>query len=276
MNKKFKAIIAGTMAAATVATTAVALTASAATKTFWFDTTGDVYGGSASENVIHYSQLSLFEDATIRYQTVEKDMMEGNKILTVDFSQDPTAKKKKIESWIKSCVDDYMQHLNLENSWGADVSGKYALEVLPGKSAQFDVMVVPGYRLTSNFDITSVSLNPYYGADGKSKASTDTAWLTVKFKINNGRILIDEHDIKIDGCNSNTKFTRDLSDFYTEGAYTTGTMEFLVPLSYAGSTRTVTINGTNVGTVTLPKLSSNFRIGFDRYISNLTGTYKNV
>lgn len=271
---KTKKIIAATLAVATATTMAV--TASAASKTFWFDTTGNVYGGSASKNVIHYSELSMFEDTTIKYETVEKDMMEGNKILTVDFSQDPTAKRKKIESWVKSCVDDYMENLNLKNSWGADVSGKYALEVLRGNSsAQYDVMVVPGYRLTSNFDITSVSLNPYYGADGKSKASTDTAWLTVKFKINNGHILIDEYDIDIDGCNSNRKFTRNLSDFYTEDAYTTGTASFLVPLKYAGTTRTVTINGTKVGTVTLPKLSSNFHIGCDRYISNLNGTYKN-
>ncbi|MBE6881030.1 MAG: hypothetical protein E7490_09385 [Ruminococcaceae bacterium] len=277
MNKKFKAIVAGTMAAATVATTAVALTASAAAKTFWFDTTGDVYGGSASENVIHYSQLELhgYSDDYINYKTVEKDMTEGNKILTVDFSKDPTAKKKKIESWVKSCVDDYMEDLYLKNSLGGDVSGKYTLEALQGsKSAQFDVMVVPGYRLTSNFDITGVSLTPYREADGKN--STTHAWLNVNYKINGGRILIDDNEIKVYGCNSSREFTRNLSDFYTEGAYTTGTQKLLVPLSYAGSTRAVTINGTNVGTVTLPKLSSNFHIGFDRYILNLTGTYKNV
>lgn len=270
---KTKKIIAATLAVATATTMVV--TASAATKTFWFDTTGDVYGNSASENVIHYSKLSMFEDATIRYQTVEKDMQEGNKILTVDFAQDPTARKKKIESWVKSCVDDYMDNLYFKKYLGnADVSGKYALEVLPGKSAQFDVMVVPGYRLTSNFDITGVSLTPYREADGKD--STTHAWLNVNYKINGGRILIDDSEINVNGCNSNREFTRDLSDFYTEGAYTTGTQKLLVPLSYAGSTRTVTINGTNVGTVTLPKLSSNFHIGFDRYISHLNGTYKNV
>ncbi len=277
MNKKFKAIIAGTMAVATVATTAVALTASAATKTFWFDTTGNVYGGSTSENVIHYSQLEQFGSPSniIKYNTVEKNMMEGNVILTVDFSQDPTAKRKSIAEYVKSSVDGYMESLYIKDKWNSDITSKYALEVVPGdRSWQFDVMVVPQYKLTRNFDITGVSLTPYYESNGKE--STTHAWLSVDYKIYGGRILIGDLDIDVYGCNSNRKFTRNLSDFYTEGEYTTGTQEFLVPLSYAGSTRSITVDGYNAGTVTLPKLNSNFRIGFDRYMSHLKGTYKNV
>ena len=269
----FKKIAAVTLAAATLATTMI--TASAADKVFKFDTTGNVYGNvKNTDNYIHFSQLDYFADNIIKYQKVEKNMMEGNVILTVDFAKDPTARRKAIAASDKPCVDDYMESLYIETSSGGAITSKHALEVIWGaKTCEYNVIVSPHYELINNFDVTGVSLTPYSNAYGET--STDSAWLNVEYKINGKHILIGEHAIDVYGTISNTKFTRNFSDFYSEGKYTKGQMSFLVPLSYAGSTRSITVNGAQVGTVTLPKLPSSFRIGFDRYRAYADGSYKN-
>ncbi|MBE6880718.1 MAG: hypothetical protein E7490_07810 [Ruminococcaceae bacterium] len=246
MNKKFKAIVAGTMAAATVATTAVALTASAAT--IRFNSTGNTFGYSTN-NVINYKNLTYLGDNTITYSNVT-NLKEGNVVLAINF-EDPN------EDYFSDydIMDEYLEKLQLKNSSGNSIVGNsYALKVKGGLFDEELVTVVPTRDVTNKIDITSAKITPVWEASANSY-STSTAWLEVNYKINGSHILVDKNDFSSRYVAGEIK--NDFNDFYSATDVTTGTWKMKVNLSdfkYSGTTYTINYKGVKVATVKTPKL----------------------
>lgn len=275
--KALKKITAIALAAATAATMTV--TASAAN--FTFKTTGTTYSHNTSDNYIYYKDLDSFTTNKITFETQEKSMMEGNSILTVDFAKDPTARRKIIAD--STSVYDYMDSLRIKGRNNSRLGNtRYVLEVVDGaRTTLKNVMVVPSYVLTDNFNITGASLESY-AEPYTNKPSTTQAWLYVDFKINDHHILLNDSDLDVYGTISNYELLRlNFSNAYTDDVYTTGRMRYLVDLKpFVNSTKSVELIGNRIGTITIPKLPNvnawtPFSIGFHRFYGGLKCTYKN-
>lgn len=263
--KKFKKLIA--LAVAMAAFTASAISASAANsdkvKYFEMDEIESSY--YLANNTIHYTELlNGFGKNVFTFSDVDKTMMEGNIVLSVDFTNlsGKTTKEKyrRLSDSDFLCeIADYMDGLYLKNTAGKFITeGKYPLTVnLNAPRGHVNVMMDTNYRVFNNFDFT----NAHYVHNDNTK--TDN--LGLYYKINDLHVL-PSYTIVLEEISNSSKRAQFTSEFYENrcnyytknakgelGCMTTGNVTFQIPSQYRGKSFNAYINGRNVGKVTLPQ-----------------------
>ena len=263
--KKYKKLIA--LAVAVLTLSATAITASAAIKiSEWNEATiemGDIEAEYyLANNTIHYSELLCDYDKNfLIFSDVDKRLMEGNIVLSVDFSNpNGTTRREKYPNLynkdFKEIVVDYMDGLYLKDANGKFITeGKYPLTVdLNGPKSYANVMVDTNWRVFSNFDMTE----GHYVAWG-----SEMAYFDLYFQIKD-MIVLPSYNIVLKEITSSSKpaeftcnFLQNYCETYTKNGQeydmTSGYVEFRIPTKYAGKNFYVYANGMNVGKVTLPK-----------------------
>ena len=249
--KKLKKIAAIAVASVTLAATAINACAAIKEKSIEMGEIEATY--YLANNTIHYSELlDGFDKNSLIFSGVDKTLMEGNVVLTVDF--DGAKKLKKMRD--DGSAIQLMSSLHLKDADGKFITeGKYPL-IADGNAAPRGCMnVMVGHpTIFFNFDLTQGN----YTACG-SKYN----YLHLRFQIRDYMVL-PSYKITLEeiSSSSNTaKFTgefvyNDFTTYNTKGYnnyLTTGNMLFEIPTKYAGKSFNAYINGMKVGKVTLPK-----------------------
>lgn len=257
MKKLNKLIV---LAAAIFTMSAMAITASAAIKE-WNEKTikmGEVKSNYyLANNTIHYSKLlGNYDKNFLVFSGVDKRLMEGNIVLSVDFSDRNSDREGDISDEIFDRIPEYMDGLYLKDANGKFITeGKYPLTVnYNAPDAYINVMVDTNKRVFNNFDLTQGC----YAA-----CSAKTNYFDLYFQIKD-MIVLPSYNIVLKEITSSSKaaeftgkFIQNYSETYRKNGQeydmTCGYVEFLLPPEYAGKSFYAYINGMKVGKVTLPK-----------------------
>ena len=260
--KKFKRIAA--LIVATVTLAATAMTASAANWLEYNFRRGEIKSTYyIANNIVHYtSLLKGYNKNMFTFSSVDKTLMEGNIVLSVDFANlNATSSKEKydISDELFDKIPDYMDGLYLKDATGKFITeGKYPLTVnYNAPKAYINVMVDTNWRVFNNFDLTGA----YYTAYGK----TDT--LTLHYQIKDIFVLPSYHIVLEEISNSSTRakfsgeFVQNTCGYATinrkDVAMTVGSYDIKIPSQYRGKSFNAYINGMKVGKVTIPYKSTN-------------------
>ena len=203
----------------------------------WFD-----YYDSYKQNYLH---VFTFSD-------VDKTIMEGNVVLTVDFDDPDTLYELRQDG----TAYQFMNSLYLKDSNGKFITeGKYPLTVSTNApKGCLNVFVDTNWRVFNNFDMTKGC----YAACG-----VKYNYFNLYFQIND-MIVLPSYSIVLKEITSSSnpaeftgKFLQNYSETYRKNRQeynkTCGNVEFLIPPEYAGKSFYAYINGMKVGKVTLPK-----------------------
>lgn len=255
--KKFKKLAAVMVAVVTLmATTINACAAIVNDETYyWFNQLKATY--YLANNTIHYSDLLKNRNNNIYFTNVDSRLMEGNIVLSVDFS-DPDSEWRDIP---ESLITGHMSKLHLrdEKTEKYILEGKYPLTVNYNAPGDYiNVMVDTNRRVFENVEVNKVNL-AYKGSYSKDKAFMEVICYIKDFHVLPGYILT------LEECNSSSpvKLTKQVeisvmynaTDYksYYDGDYTFATFRFYdFPYNkYKGKTFDVKINGIKVGKISL-------------------------
>lgn len=253
--KKFKRIAA--LIVTTVTLAATAMTASATQN--WLElcfNRGHIEATyyRANNTLHYYDSYRVYDKHIINFSSVDKTLMEGNVVLTVDF--DNAKKLKKLRD--EGIATQFMGSLYLKDANGKFITeGKYPLIVNSnGPSGCMNVMV--GHpTIIYDFNLTGA----YYTAYGK----TDT--LTLNYQFKDILVLPSYHIVLEEISNSSTRakfsgeFVQNTCGYATINrqsvAMTVGSYDIKIPSQYRGKSFNAYINGMKVGKVTIPYKSTN-------------------
>lgn len=255
--KKFKRIAA--LIVTTVTLAATTITACAADAYFNRGAIQAKY--YLANNTIHYLNLKDGYNKNIfTFSNVDKTLMEGNVVLSVDFS-DPTLSRKKITM---SNIDivDYMDGLYLMDTNGKFITeGKYPLTVsFNAPKGYVNVIVDTNWRVLNKFNLT----RSYFTTNDQTK----TDRLSLHYKVDDIHVLPSFNIIleEITSSSNPAKFTSEFIQnnmgYYTINArgdlatITQANVEFQIPSKYRGKDFYAYVNGTKVGKVTIPTKST--------------------
>lgn len=196
------------------------------------------------------------------FSDVDKTIMEGNVVLTVDFGN--ARKLKALKE--TSTAYQFMGSLYLKDSNGKFITeGKYPLTVnTNGPSGTLNVMVDTNYRVFPEFNMTQV----YYVAYG----NTDT--LTIHYEFNGLYVLPSYHIelVEISSASTPARFSGDFVNNICGNAtinrksvaMTVGSYDIKIPSKYRGKSFYVYANGWKLGKVTLPYESTS-KVSYNNY-----------
>lgn len=259
--KKIKKLLALTVATITLAATAI--TANAVIKE-WDEkiiemgaVTNTYY---LADNTIHYTDLlGDFDKNFIIFSGVDKKLMEGNIVLSVDFSNlNATSARDRyhISDELFEKIPEYMDGLYLMDANGNYITeGKYPLTVnYNAPKAYINVMVDTNWRVFNNFDLTEGCYEAFSYPGGRD-------YFRLHFQIKDILVLPSYKIILKEATNSSNPLTitgdfgQNIAGTYTKNGReydnTTGYMHFRIPTEYRGKTFYAYINGMKVGKITL-------------------------
>ena len=248
--KKFKKIAAIIVATVTLAATAI--TAFAADAYFYLGAVKAEY--YLANNKIHYSNLKDgYNKNIIYFSDVDKTLMEGNVVLTVDFDNAKNLKKMRADG----SAMRFMDSLYLKDANGKFITeGKYPLIVDGNAASRGCLNVMVGHpTIFFNFDLT----RSYYYFE------KDTDLLQVHYKIPDYQVLPSYNIVLEEISNSPNRvkitgeFGQNSIGYYSINArgdratLTAGDVNYRIPHQYRGKSFYVYVNSMKVGKVTLPK-----------------------
>ena len=254
--KKFKKLVVVMVAAVTLMATAITVCAADNWKEARFSMGKINPSTYLADNTIHYSELlENYEKNIITFSDVDKTLMEGNVVLSVDFS-DPTLSRKKI-TMSNSDIVDYMDGLYLMDTNGKFITeGKYPLIVnFNAPKGYVNVVIDTNWRVFNSFRL---SRSYYYFED-------DTDRLQIHYEIPDilvlpsYNIILEEISTSSNRATLTGEFRQNACTYYSINAkgdraiLTAGDVEYRIPHKYRGKSFYVYINGIKVGKVTLPK-----------------------
>ena len=267
--KKFKKIAAVMVAAVTLAATAITVSASSSAifctfcgqlkeKTIKFNTLNSEYG--LSSNIIHYTDMLKYKNDVrnnITFSSVKGRLMEGNVVLSVDFSNpDATSSKEKykISDELREMIPYYVGTLNIRNAKGEYITeGKYPLIVDYNAPKAYINVMVGHPSIFRNFEKRRLF---YYVCEEDSSKNIFKINYIIKnnFVLPSYNIVLEEitnapNPIKLSGEHCNRiRFTEKDGEKETYGFY-----HFTVLPQYAGKSFYAYIDGIKVGKVTFPQ-----------------------
>ena len=196
------------------------------------------------------------------FSDVDRRIMEGNVVLTVDFGD----LEKLWELCDSNKAYQFMGSLYLKDKNGKFITeGKYPLTANDyGPDGTLNVMVDTNYRVFPEFNMTQV----YYVAYG----NTDT--LTIHYKFN-GMYVLPSYHIELVEISSASTPARFSGDFVNNTcgdatinrksvAMTVGSYDIKIPSKYRGKSFYVYANGWKLGKVTLPYESTS-KVSYTNY-----------
>lgn len=264
--KKFKKVLALAVATVTLAGTAITANAVIAKwneKTIEMGAITNTY--YLADNTIHYTELlGDFDKNFLTFSKVDNKLMEGNIVLSVDFSNlEATRPREKynISDELFEKIPSYMDGLYLKDANGNYITeGKYPLTVsYNAPKAYINVMVDTNWRVFNNFDLTQGRYEAFVTPRGKD-------YFRLHFQIKDILVLPSYKIILKEVTNSSNPLTitgdfgHNIADTYIKNGQeydkTTGYMHFRIPSEYRGKTFYAYINGMNVGKITLPTVFS--------------------
>lgn len=261
--KKLKKIAA--LAVAVVTLVAASITASAGLnfpKAYWIEVEshkGDINTTYyLADNTSHYHSLvNGYDKNMITFSSVDKNLMEGNIVFSVDFAN-PYAESKRDPITLEDYeMADYMDGLYLIDANRKFITeGKYPLTVnYNAPKTYVNVMVDTNWRVFNNFDLTKVY---YFIDDGE----TDTFLLHFKIKdlhvLPSYNIILEEITDSPNPAKFTSEFYQNHCDFSRKdgSAYTEGSVTVAIPPKYRDKSFNAYINGMKVGKVTTTHLST--------------------
>lgn len=259
--KKLRKIVAAVLAAATVVAVAT-ISAGAVTRNNVGNYELTYYAGSAP--TIHYSKLQYMQENNIHFTNSiwskyygSNQLIEGTKFLNVDFSADPTARKKKT-TLNEATKMNYMEDLYLYDGDGMNISElKYPVAVTKNSSCIYTLML-ESKRTYQNFDITKVSMKY------NSSWSGGMYEVYVDFKISDKHILTFRPDLVLNAKQSTSGNVVDVQFWGTpnDNPSTTGQIKYLIRPWESGEMN-VEYCGITVGSIFVPNSkSSNMSLSF--------------
>lgn len=257
--KKFAAVI-----VATVTLAATAITASAADN--WLEVYYNRGAVNSSyylaNNRIHYTNLLNGEHKSIfTFSSVPRNLMEGNIVLSVDFSDPYDEYAWNFENYE---IGDYLDDIYLRDSSGKFITeGKYPLTVnFNAPDCYVNIMVDTNWRVFNNFDLTRA-----YFSSIATNSKTKKDLLQLHYQIKDIYVL-PSYNIILEEITTSSNPAKFTSEFCNNncGTYiknrkeydlTTGCVEFDIPMQYRGKSFNVYINSMKVGKVTIPYETAN-------------------
>lgn len=255
--KKIKKIAAVMVAVVTLmATTINACAAIVNDETYyWFNQLKATY--YLANNTIHYSDLLKNRNNNIYFTNVDSRLMEGNIVLSVDFS-DPDSEWRDIP---ESLITGHMSKLHLrdEKTEKYILEGKYPLTVNYNAPGDYiNVMVDTNPRVFNNVEINKVNL-AYKGNYSRDKAYVEIICIIKDIHVLPGYILT------LEECNSSSpaKISKqvDVSVMYNatdyqklyngDCTYAAFKLNNFNYNKYKGKSFNVKINGVKVGKISL-------------------------
>ncbi len=261
--KKFKKLAAVMVAVVTLMATAINACAAVCNgETYhWFNQIKSSY--YVANNTLHYSDFFSWENNYIYFANMDKGLMEGNVIFSIDISN-PNATSERTKYHSKSAkafreqMEGYLSKLHLlDNNDKYIGEGKYPLTVQYNNNARGYINIIfdTNWRTFSNVDISNVNL-AYRGSYSKDKA-----YMEINCVIKDIHVL-PGYTLTLEECNSSSPviLSRKVDvnrmnnwDKIYDGDYTIGGFKFYnFPYNkYKGKTFDVKINGVKVGKISL-------------------------
>ena len=237
--KKFKKLIALAVAVVTLMATAITANAAKILERPWdnkikLDSVEAEY--HRANNVINYKDLSDQTNNIITFSKVDKNIMEGNVVLTIDFLD---SGDKKVPAERRTKRPYYMGKLFLMDSDGKFITeGKYPLTVCqnaPGGC--WNVMVDTNRRVFGNLDIV--------GAFIEDTSKSNVKEVTIAYDIKDIYVL-PSYVVKY----GNKELTVDSNMCSSTSTSTRGWLTFELSTGEFGA-KDLTFNGWKVGTITV-------------------------
>lgn len=249
--KKIKKIIALMVAVATLAATAITSCAAQDWLELCFNRGHIEATYYRANNMFHYyDSYRVYDKHIFTFSSVDKTLMEGNVVLTVDF--DNAKKLKKLRD--EGIATQFMGSLYLKDANGKFITeGKYPLIVEPYNGPRGCMNVMVGHpTIIYDFNLTGA----YYTAYGK----TDTLTLNYQFKdifvLPSYNIVLEEISSSSSRGKFSGEFIQNTCGYATINrqsvAMTVGSYEIKIPSKYRGKSFNAYINGMKVGKVTIP------------------------
>lgn len=260
---KLRKIVAAVLGAATVVAAATTISAGAVTRNNVGNYELTYYAGSAP--TIHYSKLQYMQENNIHFTNSiwskyygSNQLIEGTKFLNVDFSADPTARRKKTNLTVETRLN-YMEDLYLYDGDGMNISElRYPVAVTMGSTSCYYTLMLESRRTYQNFDITKVSMKY------NSSWSGGMYEVYVDFKISDNHILTFRPDLVLDAKKSTSGNVVDVQFWGTpnNNPSTTGQIKYLIRPWENGEMK-VEYCGIVVGSIFVPNSkSSNMSLSF--------------
>lgn len=251
--KKFKKIAAIIMATVTLAAMSINTCAAYVNGEphYWFRELKSKY--YMANNTLHYTDLEKWTNSYVFFNKVDKSLMEGNVVLSVDF-YDPNSGEDYCDI-PDSLIDGLMSKLHLKEEYSDKYicEGKYPMVVdsIHSPIDYVNVVLYTNRDVFKNVDVETVHIQ-YKNGYTRDKARLEVNCIIKGYKVLPGYVLT------LEECNSSSPaifttktYVNRMDDW--RGTHTYGHFQFTnFPYNkYKGKSFDVKINGIKVGKIAL-------------------------